>query len=466
MSTLVVCVDREGDIAAAAGSASPVVGREALGDLVTEVGLEDPEDSRVNCLLETLRVERDLDEEGSVVAVLTSETGEAGSSAAPIDGSERAIDGAGSDGQNDREERSPSATPIASEEGSPDYPTSTRERAGNGGDARIERRDIGGSGRPATGTGDRTGVEPDRAIARQIDALIARYEPEGAIVVIDSAADERLVPIIESRVRVDAVDRVVVRQSRDIESAYYLLKQFLANEDLRQTVLVPIGLVLLVFPLLLALTDRLATALAAIAGLTGSVLLYKGLGIDDLVRRLANEVREALYSGQVSVVTYVVAVGLALVGVFAGAIAASSLTGATGAAGAGSREAVFLPAMNFAFQGLPWFVMAALVASAGRLLDEVIRADRVRRSSLNLPFSIVAVGLVLRGFTAYFLERSGTIGSLSVPSLEAGAVSVEGFALAPGTRLAVLVIGGVLVSVLGVQLAARADTDDLDGLLD
>ena len=223
---------------------------------------------------------------------------------------------------------------------------------------------------------------------------------------------------------------------------------------------------MLVFPLLLALTDRLATALAAIAGLTGSVLLYKGLGIDDLVRRLANEVREALYSGQVSVVTYVVAVGLALVGVFAGAIAASSLTGATGAAGAGSREAVFLPAMNFAFQGLPWFVMAALVASAGRLLDEVIRADRVRRSSLNLPFSIVAVGLVLRGFTAYFLERSGTIGSLSVPSLEAGAVSVEGFALAPGTRLAVLVIGGVLVSVLGVQLAARADTDDLDGLLD
>jgi putative membrane protein len=73
---------------------------------------------------------------------------------------------------------------------------------------------------------------------------------------------------------------------------------------------------------------------------------------------------------------------------------------------------------------------------------------------------------VLRGFTAYFLERSGIIGSLSVPSLEAGVVSVQGFALAPGTRLAVLVIGGVLVSILGVRLAARADTDDPEGLLD
>ncbi|PSP76869.1 hypothetical protein BRC86_00465 [Halobacteriales archaeon QS_3_64_16] len=346
-----------------------------------------------------------------------------------------------------------------------DRPDAGRERAGNGRPSQEDRRSSA-SERSSPGKADRSGVGPDREIACQIDALIARYEPEGAIVVIDSAADEQLVPIIESRVRVDAVDRVVIRQSRDIESAYYLLKQFLANEDLRQTVLVPIGLVLLVFPLLLALTDRLATALAAIAGLTGSILLYKGLGIDDLLGRLASQAREALYSGQVSVVTYVVAVGLALVGVFAGVIAASSLTGATGATGAGSGGEVFLPAMHFAFEGLPWFVMAALVASAGRLLDEALRVDQVRRSSLNLPFGIVAVGLVLRGFTAYFLERSGIIGSLSVPSLEAGVVSVQGFALAPGTRLAALVISGVLVSVFGVQLATRADTDDPEGLLD
>ena len=478
MSTLVVCVDREGDIAAAAGSAGPIVGREALEDLVTEVGLEDPEDSRVNCLLETLQVERDLDEEGSIIAVLTSEHGEGGSDGDDSDdeasdrrgvGPTDRTDRAGSDGRgDDRADRDALASPEAMarlDDRTPDRPDAGRERAGNGGPSREERRSSA-PGRPSLGEADRSGVGPDRAIARQIDALIARYEPEGAIVVIDSTADERLVPIIESRVRVDAVDRVVVRQSRDIESAYYLLKQFLANEDLRQTVLVPIGLVLLVFPLLLALTDRLATAIAAIAGLTGSFLLYKGLGVDDLLGRLASQAREALYSGQVSVVTYVVAVGLALVGVFAGAIAASSLTGATGATGTGSNGGVFLPAMNFAFEGLPWFVMAALVASAGRLLDEALRADRVRRSSLNIPFGVVAVGLVLRGFTAYFLERSGIIGSLSVPSLEAGVVSVHGFALAPGTRLAVLVIGGVLVSVFGVQLAARADTDDPEGLLD
>ena len=447
MSTLIVCVDRDGTIAAAAGSSGPIVGRETIRGLVTEVGLNDPEDSRVNCLLEALSVARDLDDEDSVVAVVTGEN--------PT-----------TDGGSDA--RSTGSGIVASR---------TVERVGSetalraDGKRRTDRdrptdaeRHI--DSRPTTESNDRGTVGVDRVIARQVDALVSRYDPDAAIVVTDTAEDERLVPIVESRVRVDAVDRVVVRQARDIESAYYLLKQFLADEQLRGTVLVPIGLALLVFPLLLALTDRPATALAAIAGVTGFFLLYKGLGVDDLVGTLAGEVREALYSGQVSIVTYVVAVGLALVGVFAGAIAASATTGAGTGTGTGSGSAVLLPAMAFAFEGVPWFGASALVASAGRLLDEVIRTDRVRRSSLNLPFGAVAVGLVVRGFAAYFLERAGIIGSLTIPSLRAGAVSVRGFSLAPGTRLAAFVVVGVLVSLVGVQLAARADTDDPEGLLE
>ena len=447
MSTLVVCVDRDGTIAAAAGSSGPIVGRETIRGLVTEVGLDDPEDSRVNCLLEALSVARDLDDEDSVVAVVTGEN--------PT-----------TDGGSDA--RSTGSGTVASR---------TVERVGSetalraDGKRRTDRdrptdaeRHI--DSRPTTESNDRGTVGVDRVIARQVDALVSQYDPDAAIVVTDTAEDERLVPIVESRVRVDAVDRVVVRQARDIESAYYLLKQFLADEQLRGTVLVPIGLALLVFPLLLALTDRPATALAAIAGVTGFFLLYKGLGVDDLVGTLAGEVREALYSGQVSIVTYVVAVGLALVGVFAGAIAASATTGAGTGTETGSGSAVLLPAMAFAFEGVPWFGASALVASAGRLLDEVIRTDRVRRSSLNLPFGAVAVGLVVRGFAAYFLERAGIIGSLTIPSLRAGAVSVRGFSLAPGTRLAAFVVVGVLVSLVGVQLAARADTDDPEGLLE
>ena len=143
MSTLVVCLYRGTPL----GVAPPVVGADAVEDLVTTIGVDDPEDSRVNCLLEGLRVARDLDDE-EIVAVLS-------------------------------------------------------------------------------GTGD--AITGNREIARQVDQLVADYDPDSAIVVVDSAEDERLVPIVESRMPVDAVDRVVVRQARDIESTYYLLKQFLAD---------------------------------------------------------------------------------------------------------------------------------------------------------------------------------------------------------------------------------------------
>ena len=361
MSTLVVYVDRGSGL----GHEGPVVGWEAVQALVTDVGLEDPEDSRVNCLLETLHVARDL-----------------------RDGGEKAI--------------------VAA----------------------------------LSGGGD--GINSDRAVARQTDQLVAEYDLDAAIVVTDSAGDERLVPIIESRIRVDAVDRVVVRQSHDIQSTYYLLKQFLGDEELRGTVLVPIGAALLAFPMLLLLAD-LAVALSAIAGVIGLFLLYKGLGVDDFVSTLPIRIRDAFYSGQVSLVTYVVGTGLALIGAFAGGISAA------GATGTGD----LLLVLRFLFYSVPWFATAALTAATGRLIDELLGEEPVSSALMNLPFGVVAIGLVIRGFTGYFLERAGVFDSFVVPAFEVGPVAVEGFVVSIWGRLAFYVAAGVLVSLVGVVVTSR-----------
>jgi len=374
MRTLVVCVDRTGDIPRQTGLHTPVAGWEAVQSLVVEMGVADPEDSAVNCLLEALRVTRDLrdgDDDAVVAAV--------------------------------------------------------------------------------SGSGD--SVAADRSVADQLDDLIERYDPDSAVVVIDSAEDERVVPIVESRLRVDAVDRVVVRQARDLESTYYLLKQFLADEELRQTVLVPLGIVLLVFPALLMVTGSLAVAVAAITAVIGLFVLYKGLSIENYLAEVPGQVRDALYSGRVSIVTYVVAGGLALVGVFAGALEVSDLS---------SETPLLLTAMAFTYYSVPWVTLGGLAASAGRLFDEFIRREEVRTSFLNLPFGVLAVGLVVRGFSAYFMELAGELGSVVVPAAEIGALAVEGFAVSPEERLAAFVVAGVLVSVVGIRVATRFSGVEVD----
>jgi putative membrane protein len=370
VTTLVLCVDRTDDIGRKTGLTTPVVGWEAVQSLVTEVGLADPEDSSVNCLLETLRVARELrdDDDEAVVAVVA------------------------------------------------------------GGSDSI----VGG----------------DRSVAAQLDSLVEEYAPDSAVVVIDSVQDERLVPVVESRLPVDAVDRVVVRQAHDLESTYYLLKQFLADEELRTTLLVPTGIGLLLLPILLSQFSP-TIALAGLASLLGAVLLYKGLAIDELLANLPERVRAAMYSGQVSVVTYVVAAGLALVGVFLGALSVSN---------APVGETALLPTMQFTYAAVPWLALAALTASTGRLLDELISAEGVRTPYLNLPFGVVALGLVVRGFSGYFLEREGVLPNL---------VLFDRLLLTATQRLALFIVAGIVVSLVGVRVAVRVtDEDGLDEVVD
>jgi putative membrane protein len=365
VSSLVVCIDRGAVVAGTAGE-TPVVGERAVRSLVTAVGLDDPENSRVNCLLEGLRLTRERRDEGE--------------------------------------------EPVLAVVSAPDE-----------------------------------SVDSDRAIARQIDDLLADHPVESAVVVTDNAVDERLVHVIESRVRVDGVSRVVVRQARDLESTYYLLKQFLADEQLRATVLVPVGLFLLALPILVAV-QNVTVALATIASVAGLFLLYKGLGVDAALAVLAGGVRDGLYTGRVSIVTTVVAAGLALVGIVAGVISATPLAAETSA---------LTTAMAFLFDSVPWLAIAALTASVGRALDEWLRNARVGNAALNLPFVVVAVAFVVRGFAAYFLERADVIEPLTVPPMALGIVSVQEFAITSDIRLVAFVVAGVCISLLGVGVAAR-----------
>jgi putative membrane protein len=290
-------------------------------------------------------------------------------------------------------------------------------------------------------------VGADRSIAAQLDRLIEEHEPDSAVIVIDSVQDERLVPVVESRLHVDAVDRVVVRQAHDLESTYYLLKQFLADEELRTTLLVPTGIGLLLLPILLSQFSP-TIALAGLASLLGAVLLYKGLAIDELLADLPDQVRAAMYSGQVSVVTYVVAAGLSLVGVFLGALAVSNSP---------VGETALLPAMQFTYSAVPWLALAALTASTGRLLDELISAGGVRAPYLNLPFGVVALGLVLRGFSGYFLEREGVLPNL---------VFFDRLVLTATQRLALFIVVGIVVSLVGVRVAVSVTDERLDDAME
>ena len=108
---------------------------------------------------------------------------------------------------------------------------------------------------------DGSDVKANRAVGKEVDRVLAELstgEEVSAVVITDGAQDESVLPVIRWRMPIDGMRRVVVRQAQDLESLYYTIKQVLADPETRGTILVPLGVLLLIYPLVVGAADRAA----------------------------------------------------------------------------------------------------------------------------------------------------------------------------------------------------------------
>ena len=68
--------------------------------------------------------------------------------------------------------------------------------------------------------------------------MIQDFQPDAALLVTDGADDEASLPIVTSRVRVDTVEKVIVRQSKGIEGTYYYIVKAIEDPRFRSRLLV------------------------------------------------------------------------------------------------------------------------------------------------------------------------------------------------------------------------------------
>ena len=247
-------------------------------------------------------------------------------------------------------------------------------------------------------------VQATRQVGEELDRVLAELatgEEVRAVVVTDGAQDESVLPALRSRVRIDAVRRVVVRQAQDLESMYYTIKQVLDDPETRGTLLVPLGILLLIYPLaiLANVLDLPGSVFGLASGLLGLYLLGRGLGLHRLVDSGVSRLRRALFAGRVTLVTSVVALALLVIG------------------GMGAMESVeevqqlqgqldFVEVIAaIVFGSIRWFALAGVTSSFGRVTDEYL-AGSFRWQYLNAPFYVVAIAAVLHGVSAFFLGEA------------------------------------------------------------
>ncbi len=102
----------------------------------------------------------------------------------------------------------------------------------------------------ATICGDvKVGYESDLVLTTQLENVLELVKPDRVILVSDGAEDEFIYPMVFSRVKVDSVRRVWVKQAPTVEGTYYIITKMMADDKMRKRIFTPLGLVLSVLGL-------------------------------------------------------------------------------------------------------------------------------------------------------------------------------------------------------------------------
>ena len=243
-------------------------------------------------------------------------------------------------------------------------------------------------------TGDeKVGTRSDRAIAAQLEEVVSQFQPDRAILVTDGAEDESVLPILQSQVRIDHVQKIIVKQSKGIEGTYYYIVKALEDPKWRAKMLVPLAIVLMIFGLGIMLPPALGGDIL-IGGLpffVGFWLLFKGLGLEANFARVMSEMRENTDAAFFSSLMWA---GAVFSSVFAVANAFSEYNDELEA---GSRSSVLY--LSSFHSALAWVVIVFFLIIGGLLLLRLRRGQFSGRA-----FVLAAAGMVVYSFLNTGLE--------------------------------------------------------------
>ena len=179
-------------------------------------------------------------------------------------------------------------------------------------------KDEGYSVEVATVTGsEKEGYEADKEVARQLELVLNKYKSDECILVTDGPSDERVLPIIQSRVKISSVQQVIIKQAEGAENTYYAIMEKLKEPHFARTVFGLPALILILF----AVSYFLGTGWILPVALIGIYLLAKGFGLEEA---LINSFKGLGFSiDRMSFVFYMSAILFSITGVF---IAANNYT--------------------------------------------------------------------------------------------------------------------------------------------
>ncbi len=124
---------------------------------------------------------------------------------------------------------------------------------------------------------EKEGYVADAELSRQIDIVLDRFKSDACVLVTDGASDNRVLPLLKTRIKVNSVDILRMKQAEQFENTYFTILEKLKEPHYARIVFGIPAAILLLF----AVSYYFHFGWQLPVGLIGLYLVIKGLGIED-----------------------------------------------------------------------------------------------------------------------------------------------------------------------------------------
>ncbi len=258
------------------------------------------------------------------------------------------------------------------------------------------------------------GYTSDIILTKQLEEAIEATGATNAILVSNGAEDEFIFPIISSRIKVDSVRSVMVKQERSLESFYYHVIKLLKDAKTRKKIIAPIGLgflgygiisILPFFVLLAAgdfeasITELSSRAAGTFSFILGIFFLQSAYRIGDFFRHGPRKVRRSLSEGDLTLPFFIFSIFLFLFGILKGYDSGTMELPP-------QQEGIFNRSLLFLSGVIYWFAGSILVFESKDVANSMIAREVIPRSFWIIATSIIAVTFMMLGGVHYLMMTS------------------------------------------------------------
>jgi putative membrane protein len=264
----------------------------------------------------------------------------------------------------------------------------------------------------ATITGDvNVGYMSDLALTKQLEETLEVTMASSVVLVSNGAEDEYIFPMVSSRIKVDSVRNVMVKQSKGVESTWYFFWKIIKEEKTRKQIIAPAGLIFLIIgamlliPLFKAIAALDATLvvdeislrwLSIVIFIMGIYMVQNAFRVRESMRSGVKRARRSIYQGDVTIPMFLLAAIIFILGIVKGYQGGTVVLEP-------QFEDMFTRILLFLDSSFYWFMAAMLIFESRRMINALIQRELVPRGFWLLPMFIIAATFLVLGGIHYLM---------------------------------------------------------------